>query len=131
MAKRGIGLAGVASQLGSLDSDGTFSADREELLNTMCIRFEAERWETERALNYALKSRIVYEKDGKIILRIGKDDGLNDKESLVYAAFKANPTRTIQELQNDTGLDICDVDWCLDSMIKLGLVKPYSFRLND
>lgn len=71
MAIRGIGVEGVASEIGALGRE-KLEVEEEKLINRLCRRFEDERREAYSAINQALDCNVVdrEERDGKFFIRI-------------------------------------------------------------
>lgn len=68
MAIRGIGIEGVASQIGALSRE-EFKVNCEELIESLMYRFKAERDEVVCSVNEAVKVNVVYEENGRYCLR--------------------------------------------------------------
>ena len=69
MAIRGIGIEGVASQIGAL-SRKEFKVNCEELIESLVQRYQVERGEVEKSVNEAIKTNVLYEEKGNYYLRI-------------------------------------------------------------
>jgi hypothetical protein len=71
---RGVGVEGVASQIGALTTEkDEFIVSRGELLGALCHRFGVSREDAEAAIRRAKEVGAVREKDGMIELVISED----------------------------------------------------------
>ena len=69
----GVGVEGVASQIGALAVKETFTVRRSELIPSLCHRFNVSKIDAERAIQRALEVGVVREDNG--IIELVMDEG--------------------------------------------------------
>lgn len=68
---RGIGVEGVASEIGALGRHtSTFRVARQDLVDSLMRRYNAPQADAEAAIRKAVAAGVVYETDGMVILRL-------------------------------------------------------------
>jgi hypothetical protein len=130
---RGIGVEGVASEIGALGRTH-FSVDRNELTRRLCHRFQASVAEADDAIRQAQEVNVVREAEGKIILVCDcpYQDGVKEEDKPMpnYEWCSSGNTRVLHVVPwENNGTELGDASLC--GLVCSPLYAPYRTWISE